>query len=286
MENKNLVYSLAFGGAALIALSILKSRNSSSSSKCSCTNGCKCVGCENGCKCGDGCKCSNASTKSNKSCKCEGGCNCQGQCNCSTKKASSSTSSSTRNCKCSGDCKCTGECKCTTVSRTVPYTITNGNDTDVKHMTTAITKAKEGVNGGNGGPFGAVIVRNGEIIASEYNKVLETNDPTNHAEIAAIRTACKLLGRFSLDDCTIYSSCQPCPMCLSAIHWAKIPRLYFSSTAEDAASVGFDDQFLYDFLHGTVTDQKLDISQIQLPNHFEPFQMFQKPVADNKSRMY
>ena len=102
-----------------------------------------------------------------------------------------------------------------------------------------------------GGPFGAVVVRNGEVVAVAHNEVIGTNDPTAHAEIVAIRKATKLLGRFDLSDCEIYSTCEPCPMCLFAIHWAGINTLYFGADRHDAASGGFDDEFIYQMMNGT-----------------------------------
>jgi tRNA(Arg) A34 adenosine deaminase TadA len=110
----------------------------------------------------------------------------------------------------------------------------------------AITIAVDNVRAGRGGPFGAVVVRAGEIIAEASNLVTSTNDPTAHAEIVAIRRACSALGRFELNDCEIYASCEPCPMCLGAIYWARLGSVWFASTREDAAAAGFDDQFLYD----------------------------------------
>ena len=124
------------------------------------------------------------------------------------------------------------------------------------YMKTAIDEAVTGMNAGHGGPFGAVIVQNGEIIASAHNEVLLTNDPTMHAEVNAIRKACAKLGRFSLHDCEIYSTCMPCPMCLGAIMWAKIPRLYYGATAADAADAGFDDDYIYDFIKTDFADER------------------------------
>jgi guanine deaminase len=120
--------------------------------------------------------------------------------------------------------------------------------TTTNPMKTAVEEANSGVAAGHGGPFGAVIVRGGEIIARDHNRVLLTNDPTMHAEVAAIRGAAALLGRFSLHDCEIYSTCMPCPMCLGAIMWAKIPKLYYGLSAADAAEIGFDDDYIYDFI--------------------------------------
>jgi len=99
-----------------------------------------------------------------------------------------------------------------------------------------------------GGPFGAVVVRDGKIIGEGKNQVTETCDPSAHAEIIAIRNACKTLNDYQLKDCIIYSSCEPCPMCLSAIYWARIPKLFYAATAQDAQAAGFDDQFIYDEL--------------------------------------
>lgn len=120
------------------------------------------------------------------------------------------------------------------------------SETRAKHMRAAIRLAQAGVKQGKGGPFGAVIVRKGKVIARGANCVPSSLDPTAHAEIVAIRTACQKLERFQLDDCELYTSCEPCPMCLAAIYWARIPTVYYAGTREDAAKVGFDDAFIYD----------------------------------------
>jgi tRNA(Arg) A34 adenosine deaminase TadA len=112
-------------------------------------------------------------------------------------------------------------------------------------MARAIHLSIEGVESGHGGPFGAVIVNGDQIIAEGVNQVTSINDPTAHAEVQAIRLACRKLGVFELRDCELYTSCEPCPMCLGAIYWARISRIYFANTAEDAASIGFDDSFIY-----------------------------------------
>lgn len=112
-------------------------------------------------------------------------------------------------------------------------------------MRRAIELSKNNVESGKGGPFGAVIVKNGKIVGEGWNKVTATNDPTAHAEVEAIRQACKALSTFNLDDCEIYTSCEPCPMCLSAIYWARISKIYFANTKEDAAGIQFDDDFIY-----------------------------------------
>lgn len=112
-------------------------------------------------------------------------------------------------------------------------------------MREAIRLAEAGMREGRGGPFGCVIVRRGEIIARGNNRVTSTNDPTAHAEVTAIREACGALGTFSLKDCELYTSCEPCPMCLAAIYWARIPRVFYGNTRADAAGIGFDDDFIY-----------------------------------------
>ncbi len=112
-------------------------------------------------------------------------------------------------------------------------------------MRVAIRLAQNGIDSDSGGPFGAVVARNGEIIAEGWNQVTSSNDPTAHAEIVAIRNACRVLGTFQLDGCVLYTTCEPCPMCLGAIYWARPEKLYFACTREDAARAGFDDKFIY-----------------------------------------
>lgn len=112
-------------------------------------------------------------------------------------------------------------------------------------MREALKEAEAGMRGGRGGPFGCVIVRQGEVVARGNNRVTSTNDPTAHAEVTAIREACRALGRFSLEDCELFTSCEPCPMCLAAIYWARIPRVFYGNTRADAAAIGFDDDFIY-----------------------------------------
>ena len=112
-------------------------------------------------------------------------------------------------------------------------------------MREAIRLAEEGMHCGNGGPFGCVIVRQGKVVGRGNNCVLATNDPTAHAEITAIREACARLQTFQLSDCELYTSCEPCPMCLAAIYWARLARIHYASTREDAARIGFDDDHIY-----------------------------------------
>jgi guanine deaminase len=116
---------------------------------------------------------------------------------------------------------------------------------EAKFMQEAIQLAEEGVRANRGGPFGCVVVRQGKVVARGQNRVTSTNDPTAHAEVTAIREACQTLGTFQLADCELYTSCEPCPMCLAAIYWARIPAVYYGNTRADAAAIGFDDDFIY-----------------------------------------
>jgi tRNA(Arg) A34 adenosine deaminase TadA len=115
----------------------------------------------------------------------------------------------------------------------------------------------------NGGPFGAVVVRQGEIIGQGYNQVTQNCDPSAHAEIIAIRDACNSLGTHHLEDCVIYASCEPCPMCMSAIYWARIPTLIYAASSADAAEAGFDDQFIYDELKKPYAERRVYIQQLE-----------------------
>ncbi len=133
-----------------------------------------------------------------------------------------------------------------------------------------------------GGPFGAVIIRNNEIIAVAHNTVTIDNDPTAHAEINAIRIASQKLNTFDLHDCEIYSSCEPCPMCLSAIYWAKIPVVYFANTKNDAAYIGFSDNFIYEELNLPPEKRKLKMVKLNEPKALEVFQMWQKSPNQTK----
>lgn len=115
---------------------------------------------------------------------------------------------------------------------------------------------------GEGGPFGAVIVRKGKIVGTGWNRVTSANDPTAHAEVEAIRDACRRLKTFRLDDCEIYTSCEPCPMCLGAIYWARLKRVYFANTRRDAAAVDFDDDFIYREIPLPIKKRKLPMRQM------------------------
>ncbi|HUR44402.1 MAG TPA: nucleoside deaminase [Candidatus Saccharimonadales bacterium] len=129
-------------------------------------------------------------------------------------------------------------------------------------MREALRLSIEQMRAGAGGPFGAVIVRQGEIIARGWNQVTTANDPTAHAEVVAIREACKKLGSFQLRGCEIYASCEPCPMCLAAVYWSRLDRLFYAATRLDAAEAGFDDDFIYQELSRPMAGRKLETSQI------------------------
>ncbi|MCB2379198.1 nucleoside deaminase [Hymenobacter sp. BT635] len=129
-------------------------------------------------------------------------------------------------------------------------------------MREAIRLSIEKMQAGHGGPFGAVVVKDGRIIAHGFNQVTSTNDPTCHAEVDAIRKACRELGTFQLDDCDLYTSCEPCPMCLGAIYWARPRRVFYGNTKQDAAAIGFDDQFIYDEIEKPLSDRQIPMTQL------------------------
>ena len=131
-----------------------------------------------------------------------------------------------------------------------------------KYMKRAIELSRVNMQTDAGGPFGAVIVREGRIIGEGWNKVTSTNDPTAHAEVEAIRDACKKISNFDLSSCEIYTSCEPCPMCLAAIYWARISKIYFANTRADAAAIQFDDEFLYGEMVKPLGDRKIPIEPL------------------------
>ena len=126
-------------------------------------------------------------------------------------------------------------------------------------MQEAIMLSLKGSADGKGGPFGAVVVKNGEIVGRGFNQVTSSNDPTAHAEVVAIRDACNNLGTFQLEDCEIYTSCEPCPMCLGAIYWARPSKVYYANTREDAAEIGFDDAFIYQEIPLPIHQRKIEM---------------------------
>lgn len=140
-------------------------------------------------------------------------------------------------------------------------------------MKEAIRLSVENVKNG-GGPFGAVIVKEGKIIATGVNRVTSHNDPTAHAEVNAIREACKVLGRFDLSDCEIYSSCEPCPMCLGAVYWARLSRLVFANTKDDARNIGFDDSFIYKEIELKYNERAIPTEQMMRDEALAAFQLW------------
>jgi guanine deaminase len=146
-------------------------------------------------------------------------------------------------------------------------------DFQTEYMQRAVELSREGVKAGDGGPFGAVIVRDGEIIAEGNNRVIIDNDPTAHAEVVAIRRACEKLSNFQLDDCELYTSCEPCPMCLGAIYWARPSVVYYANDKADAAAIEFDDSFIYEELKVPYDQRKIKF--IKTPND-EAIKVFQE----------
>ncbi len=140
------------------------------------------------------------------------------------------------------------------------------------YMKKATNEAYKGMRAKDGGPFGAIIVKNGKIIASAHNMVLKTLDPTAHAEITAIRKATKKLKRFDLSDCEIYSNCEPCPMCLAAIEWARIKKLYYGCTRNDAHKIGFSDKVIYEEIIAAPNTKHLTSVQICDKELIKPFE--------------
>ena len=146
----------------------------------------------------------------------------------------------------------------------------------IKMMREAIKEAETNLLTDEGGPFGAVVVKNGEVIGKGHNLVLKNNDPTCHAEIEAIRAACRKLGTYDLTGCEIYASSYPCPMCLSAIIWANIKKVYYANSAEDAGAIGFRDDYIYAFIEGECKDQQvLELEQLGREEAIETFKRYQ-----------
>lgn len=147
-----------------------------------------------------------------------------------------------------------------------------------KFMNEAIALSLNAINQNEGGPFGCVIVKGEKIVGRGNNKVTSANDPTAHAEIVAIRDACKNLNTFQLDDCEIYTSCEPCPMCLGAIYWARPKIIYFANTRIDAAGIGFDDSMIYDEMNTEIENRKIPIIKLGSENAFKIFEEWAKKI--------
>ena len=138
----------------------------------------------------------------------------------------------------------------------------------------ATALAVDNVTSGEGGPYGAIIVKDNRLIAASGNKVTSTLDPTAHAEILAIRLACKWLNDFQLHDCILYTSCEPCPMCLGAIYWARLAKVYYACSRFDAAAAHFDDSFIYDEILLAPSKRTIAMHHLKLPNALQPFQLW------------
>ena len=143
-------------------------------------------------------------------------------------------------------------------------------------MREAIKEAESNLLTDEGGPFGAIVVKEGKIVGKGHNKVLKNNDPTCHAEVEAIREACRNLGTYDLTGCELYASSYPCPMCLGAIIWANIKKVYYANSAEDAGAIGFRDDYIYDFIEGKCQDkQVLELDQLGREEAIETFKRYQ-----------
>jgi guanine deaminase len=153
---------------------------------------------------------------------------------------------------------------------------------DNPFMARAIELSLDNVLSGRGGPFGAVVVRGGSIVAEGVNRVTATNDPTAHAEVTAIREACSKLGVFELTDCEIYTSCEPCPMCLGAIYWARLARVYYGNLASDASKIGFDDSFIYREIAQSLRKRSIPMVPMMRERALTAFQAWQE--KDDKIR--
>lgn len=150
-------------------------------------------------------------------------------------------------------------------------------------MKKAIELSHEHMNAGHGGPFGAVIVKDGKIISEGWNQVLSSNDPTAHAEVQAIRKASQNLGCFDLSGAEIYTSCEPCPMCLAAIYWARLDKIYYANTRKDAANIDFDDDFIYQEVPKPIEKRKIPMTQI---SHEEALKVFKAWTEKGDRTLY
>ena len=145
------------------------------------------------------------------------------------------------------------------------------NNAHHTYMQEAIKMAQTGIDSNAGGPFGAIVVKEGVIISRAFNQVTSCNDPTAHAEVTAIREACKKLETFTLEGCSIYTSCEPCPMCLGAIYWAHISKIYYACTRKDAAEIDFDDQFIYEEISKDIHSREIKFTALARPDALQVF---------------
>lgn len=151
-----------------------------------------------------------------------------------------------------------------------------------KYIQAAVELSREHMQNGEGGPFGCIIVKDGIVVGRGWNGVLSKNDPTAHAEVMAIRDACKNLGTFQLNGCDLYTSCEPCPMCLGAIYWARPDRVFYANTKADAAAIGFDDSFIYDELKLPMQDRKIPMIAMDKTEAYKVFQLWSEKADKQK----
>jgi len=152
------------------------------------------------------------------------------------------------------------------------------NKINIAYLELAVSLAREGMEKGMGGPFGCVIVKDGEVIGRGFNQVTSSNDPTAHAEVVAIRDACSRLGSYQLGGCDVYTSCEPCPMCLGALYWARPERVIYASNREDAADGGFDDAFIYREIQLAPEGRKLAFIEKPLPDALQLFRKWKEMI--------
>jgi guanine deaminase len=155
------------------------------------------------------------------------------------------------------------------------------SEIDRKYLQQAVELAKQGIKDGMGGPFGCIIVKDGAVVGKGCNQVTSSNDPTAHAEVVAIRDACRHLGNYQLTDCDVYTSCEPCPMCLGALYWARPRRVVYASTRHEAADAGFDDAFIYIEINVPPEDRKIPFSHESLDEAAAVFRSW-KTKGDKK----
>jgi len=155
-----------------------------------------------------------------------------------------------------------------------------------KFMRMAITLSEQNVKQNLGGPFGAVVVKDGKVIAASANQVIAENDPTAHAEVSAIRLACKELNTYDLTGCQIYTSCEPCPMCLGAIYWARIEKIYYANTKTDAAQIGFDYHMIYQELECSMENRKLPFEQVLRDEALAVFRLWGASDLKNSKKQH
>jgi len=147
---------------------------------------------------------------------------------------------------------------------------------DTTWMKRALDRAVRNVKSGNGGPFAALVVENGTVLSEGVNRVTDSNDPTAHAEIVAIRAACRERGHFELDGCTLYTTCEPCPMCLGAVYWSRLDRVVYAATRSDAAEAGFDDHHIYDEIQKTPSERRLEMERVRTEEAGRPFRAWRQ----------